>query len=75
MQQEDGRHASYGKHASSDSFQDKNGDVSLQMKLVASTSSSSHEEKRMNIQSSTRGINLLMINLIVFLQSMIILHA
>ena len=33
------------------------------------------EEKRMNMQSSTRGINLLMINSIVFLQGMIILHA
>ena len=45
MQQEYGRHAAYGKNASSDSFQDKNSDVSLQMKVVASTSSYSHENK------------------------------
>ena len=46
LQQEDGRHATYGEHASSDSFQDKNSDVSVQMKVVASTSSSSHEDKK-----------------------------
>ena len=46
LQQEDGRHAAYGEHASSNSFQDKKGDVSLQMKVVASTSSSSHEDKK-----------------------------
>ena len=46
LQQEYGRHAAYGEHASSDSFQDKNGDVSLQMKVVASTSSSSYEGKK-----------------------------
>ena len=72
LQQEDGRHAAYGKHASLDSFQEKNDDVSLQMKDGASTSSSPHEDKRMNIQSSTRCINLPMINLIVFLQGMTI---
>ena len=43
LQQEDGRHAAYGEHASLDSFQDKNNDVSLQMKAGASTSSSPHE--------------------------------
>ena len=46
LQQEDGRHAAYGEHASSYSFQDKNDDVSLQMKVVASTSSSPHEGKK-----------------------------
>ena len=46
LQQEYGRHAAYGEHASSYSFQDKNDDVSLQMKVVASTSSSSQEGKK-----------------------------
>ena len=46
LQQEDGRRASYGEHASSYSFQDKNDDVSLQMKAVASTSSSPQEGKK-----------------------------
>ena len=46
LQQEDGRQATYGEHANSYTFRDKNGDVSLQMKIVASTSSSSHEDKK-----------------------------
>ena len=46
LQQEDVRHATYGKHASSYSFQDKNDDVSIQMKVVASTSSSPQEGKK-----------------------------
>ena len=46
LQQEYGRHAAYGEHASSDSFQDKNDDVSLQMKVGASTSSSPHKGKK-----------------------------
>ena len=46
LQQEDGRHAAYGEHASSYSFQDKNDDVSLKMKVVASTSSSPQEGKK-----------------------------
>ena len=40
LQQEDCRHVAYGEHTSSDSFQDKNDDVSLQIKFGASTSSS-----------------------------------
>ena len=46
LQQEDCRHAAYGEHASSDSFQDKNDDVSLQEKVGASTSSSPQEGKK-----------------------------
>ena len=38
--------SSFEKHASLDSFQDKNDDVSLQMKVGASTSSSPHEGKK-----------------------------
>ena len=41
-----GRHIAYGEHESSNIFQDKNGDVSLQMKVVASTSSSPEEGKK-----------------------------
>ena len=46
FQQEDCRHATYREHASSDNFQDKNDDVSLQMKARASTSSSPQEGKK-----------------------------
>jgi len=46
LQQEDGRHATYGKHASSYSFQDKNSKVCLQMKAIASTSSSPQAGKK-----------------------------
>ena len=45
VEQEDCRHGAYGEHASSNSFQDKNDDVSLQMKAIASTSSSPHGGK------------------------------
>jgi len=46
LQQEDGRHAAYGKHAILGSFQDKNDDVSLQLKAGASSSSSPHGDKK-----------------------------
>lgn len=46
LQQEDGRHVAYGKHAMLCSFQDKNDGVSLQLKTGASTSSSPHGEKK-----------------------------
>ena len=46
LHQEYCRHAAYGEHESSDSYQDMNTDVSLQEKAGTSTSSSPHEGEK-----------------------------
>ena len=75
LQQEDGKHAAYVKHASLDNFQDKNSDVSLQMKVVASTSSSSHEDKKDEHSKQHKRYKSPHDQFDCVLQSMIILYA